>query len=293
MFYIFALYIYLQIPVFGIMKNKFYLRESLYFMLKKKQIIIIACLAIAALFILSCSPENKAGNTRFDSFSKAKEILREKVYKKHRRTFYCNCAFTKNGKVRCKVGKGKRAKRIEWEHIVPASRFGHTFEAWKSGKTWGCSLPSWLRKILSVKCRRISGRKNARNKSKEFRFMESDMYNLVPAIGLINQKRSNLPYGEVEGEDRKFGRCDFEIGAGKAEPASRIRGNIGRTYLYMNYAYPTRVKLSNAEKEKFGTWSESDPVDEWECKRCQLIEYFQGNVNPFVKQACKRKGLWH
>ncbi len=262
-------------------------------MFKNRQINTIICFMAIAVLFTSCLPENRAGNTKFDSFSRAKEILREKVYKKHRITFYCNCAFTKNGKVRCKVGKGKRAKRIEWEHIVPAARFGHTFEAWKSARTWGCDVPSWLRKILFIKCRKISGRRNARNKSKEFRFMESDMYNLVPAIGLINQKRSNLPYGDVKGEYRRFGRCDFEIGGGKAEPSPRIRGDIARTYLYMNYAYPTRVKLSYMEKERFKAWSESDPVDEWECKRCQLIEYFQGNVNPIVKQACKKRGLWH
>jgi len=27
----------------------------------------------------------------------------------------------------------KRAKRIEWEHVVPAHNFGQTFEAWRTG----------------------------------------------------------------------------------------------------------------------------------------------------------------
>ncbi|MDM8542762.1 endonuclease [Desulfococcaceae bacterium HSG7] len=239
---------------------------------------------ILILIFNSCGKSNK----EFESFSKAKKLLLEKVYYDNRKTFYCKCSFTKNKKVRCKTGKGKRAKQVEWEHIVPASRFGKTFRQWKSKKSWECILPEFLQTITGLKCKKTSGRQNLRAKSKKYRLMESDMYNLVPAVGFINQKRSNLAYGEIPGEKRAFGSCDFEVANGIVEPAPAIRGNIARTYFYMNKAYPSRVKLDSEEKQMFKKWDKSDPVDKWECERSRRIEKLQGNVNTVVKDACKK-----
>jgi len=226
-------------------------------------------------------------NKRFESFTEVKQLLLEKVYHDHRKSFYCNCSFSKNKKVRCQTGKGERAGKIEWEHIVPASRFGKTFKQWESQESWECMLPEFIQKITGLKCRKTSGRQNLRDKSKEYRLMESDMYNLVPAIGFINQKRSNLPYGEIPGEKRYFGSCDFEVENGFAEPSTEIRGDIARIYLYMNNAYPDRIKLSQEELKMFETWDRSDPVDKWECERCRRIERLQGNENRLLKEACK------
>ena len=118
--------------------------------------------------------------------------------------------------------------------------------------------------------------------------MESDMYNLVPAVGLINQKRSNLRYGLISGEKRAFGSCDFEVSGNIAEPAPEIRGDIARIYFYMNNAYPERIKLDSKEKKMLLKWDKSDPVDKWECERCRRIERLQGNENTFVKDACRK-----
>ena len=38
----------------------------------------------------------------------------------------------------------------------------------------------------------------------EFRYMESDMYNLVPRIGEINGLRSNYSYAMIPGEKKDF-----------------------------------------------------------------------------------------
>lgn len=239
---------------------------------------------ILIINLTSCGKSNK----KYESFIEVKNLLLEKVYYDHRKTFYCNCSFSKNKKVRCKTGKGKRAGSVEWEHIVPASRFGKTFKQWKSKKSWECMLPDIIQKITGFKCRKTSGRQNLREKSKEYRLMESDMYNLVPAVGLINQKRSNLPFGNVPGEERKFGSCDFEVSDSIAEPFPGVRGNIARTYFYMNKAYPDRVKLNSKEIKMFKKWNKADPVDTWECERCRRIERIQGNVNEIVKKACEQ-----
>ena len=235
------------------------------------------------LFLNSCGKSNK----KFENFSEVKQLLFEKVYYDHRKTFYCQCSFSKNKKVRCKTGKGKRSKFVEVEHIVPASRFGTTFKQWKSKKSWECILPKFVQTITGFKCRKTSGRENLRRKSKEYRRIESDMYNLVPAIGLINQKRSNFNYGIIPQEKRAFGSCDFEVSGNIAEPAPKIRGDIARTYFYMSITYPDRIKLDLEEEKLFKKWDKSDPVDQWECERCRRIEKLQGNENRIVKNACK------
>jgi deoxyribonuclease-1 len=56
--------------------------------------------------------------------------------------------------------------------------------------------------------------------------MESDLYNLVPAIGEINGLRFNYSFAMILGEQREFGTCGMEIENRKAEPRPEVRGNI-------------------------------------------------------------------
>ena len=75
-------------------------------------------------------------------------------------------------------------------------------------------------------------------------------------------------------------------------PIPEVRGNIARTYLYMDAAYPGRGVISRKNQKLFDAWNKHDPVDGWECERAKRIEKIQGNVNPFVKQVCDDNGLW-
>jgi deoxyribonuclease-1 len=52
----------------------------------------------------------------------------------------------------------------------------------------------------------------------EFRYMESELYNLVPAVGEINGLRSNYSFAMIIGEKREFSTRDEEIENRKAEP---------------------------------------------------------------------------
>lgn len=224
----------------------------------KKLITLIMVWAIVATFGTTAYASGER-NTKFQSFSKSKKVLLNKIYQDHRMTFYCDCDFTikkdvihSNGYVPKK--KWKRAHRLEWEHIVPAHTFGRSFPEWQYG--------------------------------------QSDLYNLVPAVGEINGLRSNYRFGIIPGEKREFGDCDMEIEKGKAEPPPHVRGNIARTYFYMNWAYPGYRIMSQEDNELFQAWDEEDPVDDWECQRCRRIEKIQGNENPFVKEACIEAGMW-
>jgi deoxyribonuclease-1 len=116
-----------------------------------------------------------------------------------------------------------------------------------------------------------------------FRYMEADLYNLPPAIGEVNQLRSNYSMAMIDGEARRFGSCDLEIEDRKIEPRPDIRGDIARTYLYMDAAYPGRGVISDKNRRLFEAWDREDPVDAWERERVRRIEHLQGNTNPFVK----------
>lgn len=227
------------------------------------------------------------GNTTFQSFNKSKKVLLKKVYHDHLITFYCGCPFDDKKQVLpCENYTPKkvnaRSKRIEWEHVVPAAHFGQSFSEWREGHS----------DCVDSKGKAFKGRKCAEKMNIPYRYMQSDMYNLYPAIGEINGLRSNYRFDMIAGEDRVFGPCDFEIQDRVAEPPEHVRGDIARTYQYMNSAYPGRGIIGKSNKKLMQAWSNQDPVDAWECERCKRIEALQGNENSIVKKLCIKNKLW-
>ena len=220
------------------------------------------------------------GNSINDSFNNAKKRLLNQVYYDHRETFYCGCPFRMDKKVIFQADKfspdtkySNRATRIEWEHVVPAHAFGQSFKEWREGHP----------DCVDRKGKPFKGRNCAQKVNMEYRYMQADMYNLVPAIGQINALRSNYSYAMIPGEPRRFGPCDMEIEARKAEPRPEIRGDIARIYFYMDDAYPGHGIISKKNRKLFQAWHKEDPVDDWERERCRRIEAIQGNHNKFVE----------
>lgn len=230
-------------------------------------------------------PPRSAPNTTQQSFSKAKKAMRA-IYADHQQTFYCGCSYSKQGVDHSSCGyvpqkDTKRAHRIEWEHVVPAHAFGHSFVEWRDGHP----------KCTNRRGKRFKGRNCARKVAEEFRYMEADMHNLVPAIGEVNWLRSNFSFAELDGEPRELGRCDFEIHARKVEPKPAVRGDVARIYQYMDGAYPIRGIISNKNRKLFEAWAAADPVTPWECTRARAIEKIQGNRNEVLAEACAKAGL--
>ena len=69
------------------------------------------------------------------------------------------------------------------------------------------------------------------------------------------------------------------------------------TWLVLTSTWTQRILgmellLGKANRNLYQAWSNTDPVDEWECERCKRIEAIQGNENKVVKNACKKAGLW-
>ena len=210
-------------------------------------------LIIISLIILSSDAYSQ--NTQITSFSKSKKLLL-KVYKDNPFTLYCGCTFKGKKPNLSSCGyipkkDKKRANRIEWEHVVPAHAFGQSFSEWRNGHP----------KCVSKKGKKFKGRKCAQKMNEEYRRMQADMFNLYPAIGEVNGRRSNYSMAIIEGEKREFGKCDVEIKSRKVEPREEIRGEIARTYLYMDSVYPGRGIISKRKMKLIDGWNQSDHVD--------------------------------
>lgn len=235
-------------------------------------------MVLTVFFVL---PVFAAGNQTIQSFSKAKKLLKNVVYANHNETFYCHGIFDDNNNVILPEGFStpsheQRAKKLEWEHVLPAEHFGHAFSEWRDGN----------KDCIDKKGKLFKGRKCAEKTNEEFRFMLCDMYNLYPAIGAVNAIRSNIAYDELENISSSFGSCPFKIGKNLVEPPSYTRGSIARTYLYFDAEYP-KYHMSDSTRKLMSAWDKLYPVNEWECERAKRIEKLQGNENTFVKSKCE------
>jgi deoxyribonuclease-1 len=227
-----------------------------------------------------------AANQEIQSFSKAKKLLEKKVYNNHRVSLYCGAIFDAKKKVTPPEGFSttkyiKRAKKIEWEHVVPAENFGRTFSEWRDGHS----------QCVNSKGKTYKGRKCADKANAEYRIMQADMFNLYPAIGAVNALRSNYNFTMLPGESSDFGACAMKIDSRKAEPPEAARGRIARTYLYMEGAYK-RYGMSKAQRQLMTAWDKMYPVDAWECARANKIALVQSSHNEVVKSRCKASGIW-
>ena len=121
--------------------------------------------------------------------------------------------------------------------------------------------------------------------------MQSDMYNLVPAIGAVNALRSNYNFRPLPEASSDFGSCDMKIEDQKAEPPAQSRGAIARTYQYMEATHP-RYRMSRQQQQLMAAWDRQYPVTPFECLRAKRIEALQRNETPVVKTACQLQNLW-
>jgi deoxyribonuclease I len=168
-----------------------------------------------------------------------------KVYANGGETLYCGRRFGSH-----------KDRSINIEHVFPMS---------------------WSLKRFS--CR---DREQCRRISPQFNKVESDMHNLYPAIGEINQARSSYAFSMIDGERRQFGKCDFEIDPDnhRAEPRPASRGNIARAMFYMHDRYGLTIFKRQGEMLK--QWHREDPPDAEERRRNNIIEKIQGSRNRFI-----------
>lgn len=227
----------------------------------------------------------QSGNTTIYSFSSSKTKLHNAIYKdsESRIDIYCGCRYDQNKQVdsdSCGYVPEKnsvRSARIEWEHAVAAEMFGKQFKEWTEGHS----------KCVDKNGKAFKGRKCAEKVNREFSRMQADMYNLYPAVGEVNGLRSNYPMAVISEDHYRFGECKTKIEDRKIEPRPEVRGDIARTYFYMDQAYPHFGFVNQENEEMFKEWDKDDPVDQWECERARRIAKIQKNINHIVNEACE------
>ncbi|MGY0399525.1 MAG: endonuclease [Ostreibacterium sp.] len=222
---------------------------------KKKIAILIGILiSIGTAYQQSNADEEKTKKKSYPShqyreYNHALRILWTTVYPNKGKTLYCGVTFSTKD-------RRKRKKIANAEHVFPMS---------------------WVTKDL--KC---GSRKQCQVSSKKFRLIESDLHNIYPAKISINTARSHFRFGEVSGEKRQFGRCDFEVDKKRhiAEPEPKIRGKIARAMLYLQYQYG--LNLPSRTKKLMKKWDNKNPPNKEEKRREKIIEREQGRENPFI-----------
>lgn len=199
-----------------------------------------------------------------------------------RQTLYCGCTFDAGrdpDHASCGYvprNDGERARRVEAEHVIPASWIGGRRQCWREPI-----------------CRdddgdRFAGRRCCEQVDAEYRRAANDLHNLWPTVGEVNAQRSNYRFAVIDGEERSFGRCDFEVdhASRRIEPRPAVRGDIARIGLYMEAVHG--VWLSDAHRVLFDAWNRADPPDAFERQRNARIRALQGRGNPFVEDYERR-----
>jgi len=222
------------------------------------------------------------------SFSKSKKQLR-KIYRDHQTTIYCDCKYNYKDKKnminrkscgykprneRTKKGKvNQRARRIEWEHLIPAENFGRQFSCWREGNS----------KCVKKNGKSYKGRKCCEKVNKKYKIMQADMHNLFPAVGELNADRSNYRFDFELAQPKQYGECQFNVlfKQKRARVKEDIRGIIARDYLYFQKRYS--MKLSKQETKKYNAWNKQYPPNKWEIERNKRIAKKQGNKNNFIQ----------
>ncbi|MGQ3887863.1 endonuclease [Legionella sp. CNM-1927-20] len=208
------------------------------------------------------------------NFGQAKKHARI-LFAFYRETLYCRCKFDARLQVDLKscnmqaAARFKRARRVEWEHMMPAENFGNQFACWREPL---CKKKNGKQYRGRACCGRIDPK---------FRQAESELYNLWPAVGLVNQARSNYRYSMLETHTTFYG-CPITIDSAsrRVEPADYAKGIVARANLFMSDKYS--IRLSEAQRTLFLTWNSQFPPSDREKQWAQLIAKIEGYENPYI-----------
>lgn len=186
-----------------------------------------------------------------ENYDQARQLFWSEVYPHGGETLYCAEKFGSS-----------YSRNINIEHVMPMG---------------------WV--MNELKC---GDRKSCRRNSHRFNLIEADLHNLYPANKQVNRDRSSYAFGEIGGERREFGRCDFEVDRKKriAEPREKVRGDIARAMLYMSDRHG--IKLFRKQRHLMEQWHRLDPPDDDEKHRNDVIEKLQGNRNPWIDSGASK-----
>lgn len=143
--------------------------------------------------------------------------------------------------------------------------------------------------------------------------MNSDLFHVYPTDGYVNNKRGNLPFGEVgisswtstngsQIGQNTFGKYNRTV----FEPIDEYKGDIARILFYMATAYEDKLphwdspQIGGKAYPGFSDWSlqmllkwhRDDPVSIKEVRRNEEVFGLQHNRNPYVDYPVLVEHVW-
>jgi deoxyribonuclease-1 len=116
---------------------------------------------------------------------------------------------------------------------------------------------------------------------------KSDMHHLYPTDSDANNRRGNHEFGAVDANhdelnvhDCSSSRLSDISGHFMFEPPKDHKGNVARSLFYFAVRY--KLFIGPAEEMILKIWHKSDPIDESELARHELIAKYQKVRNPFI-----------
>lgn len=144
--------------------------------------------------------------------------------------------------------------------------------------------------------------------------MYTDLFHLYPTDGYVNNRRSNYPFGETDGDRYKSSGAFSKLGSSTLsgysgivfEPADEYKGDFARTYFYMATAYEGKIASWSSPMlagnsypayadwalEMLLRWAAEDPVSEKEVNRNNAVYGIQHNRNPFIDYPGLEQYVW-
>lgn len=142
--------------------------------------------------------------------------------------------------------------------------------------------------------------------------MKTDLFHVYPTDGWVNNKRGNLPFGEVNnptytsGNGSKVGPCSYPGYTGTVfEPIDEYKGDFARSYFYMSTCYANKnlgqsdgsTMFSGSQLKPWAVnmlleWHNNDPVSQKEIDRNNAVYSIQHNRNPFIDCPYFVDAIW-
>ena len=141
--------------------------------------------------------------------------------------------------------------------------------------------------------------------------MKTDLFQIYPTDGYVNNRRANYPFGEVgtstwvSENGSTVGYCSYPDCNGTVfEPIDEYKGDFARTYFYMSTRYfcedsgwDENEMVDGAELKPWAVdmlldWHENDPVSQKELDRNEDVYGIQGNRNPYIDHPEFSQRVW-
>lgn len=143
--------------------------------------------------------------------------------------------------------------------------------------------------------------------------MYSDLHQIYPTDGWVNNKRAAYPYGIVTNVSYTSQSNGSKLGTGSTypgyadkifEPVDSFKGDLARTYFYMstryesedagwdNWAMANGAELTQDAITLLLAWHHNDPVSQKEIDRNNAAALIQNNRNPFIDYPMFADCIW-